>query len=329
MRGRGVSHHRCCCDPADLLRAIPCEACCPEYGAGLPVDPAAVPDWGRLPVFYLHGKCWRITGAWDAEPPPDETIIRSVYDFLRWANCPGCIFGIPDCPILTPGCDAVGLQPDNFTIDVRSVGAGALFAGGTPVDWDFTVRTVVVAKANRCRPGCRTDPCVNLQGGEWHTGSDWIQTRRTTFSGYYRIGANRYDAQAGPEFVSPFYDVWACHHSAGPTQGLGQARCVAEGFGNSLLVRARWSSGYPDPETFGGFFWLKGEALQKHCEIEPSGTGTGEGIADTYWDLTIDLACCEDAPERPAPGGPGTIDPGGMAHIDRIEAQLRGGCCGQ
>lgn len=339
-----------CCDEADLLNAVPCDGCCPEYGRGLPLDAAAAPGWQSLPVFYLHGKCWRITGPWQSDPPDESEIIREIYSFFRWADCPSC-FGIPTCPTFAPGCDIVGLSPFGFRLEVRSWGSGsAPSSGWDRVSWDITAGETFVPRPDSCRTGCITDTQINagFQGSLWTTGP-WQSRRSSTVNGelvvdYSNGTTTRFEGIGGvvaPLAASPQYLIG--YSPSVPVAGSAVHNVFVreEGVGGNphpILRRVlnRWGGVFGPGKTLAGRCWLHAQLDDISVALEAAdGTTPVLSLDESHvsWTLTPTAYCCEDAPGgRP---GNGTrllqgydirTDPRAAAII--AQQMVGGGCSG-
>lgn len=349
------AHWMCCCGPpppAGLLRAIPCADCCPIYGEGIPVDPEAVPDWQSLPVFHLHSRCWKITGAWTGEPPPVWAIIRKVWQNRRYADCTGCRGSI-NCPILIPGCDVAGPVPDEYILRVKSVGeilAGA-YAGSS---WSVHVSTLVRPGFDHiCVVGCRTSPAVNIGRSfplvheSFHTGSGpqrLTHTSTGTFTVLYN--GNQIDKFKG--WGKPYNN-----NDVGPTLQLRHKSLLGNrygamawqyvgGDGQQRGFHFDFAWGY---RSRNGHFWLRGQEDGVDADVRNVGPGGGS----VEWSLRPRSYCCEDAPppdpppfdippgrfvapggatQVPPPGSGGRPASGGTDLDDEIGRALNGGCSG-
>ena len=321
----------CCCDggePPDLLKAMPCTACCQDYATGLPVDPLAVPDWQTKPVFYLHGNCWQVVGPWDSDAPPDWMIVRSVYDFLRFARCDQC-FSQGDCAILTPGCDAVGFVPNRYVLRVRHTGSGDHLNGhfwGT-FTWDVTTETEY-RPTQPCYTGCLTAIAVNAGGGlapdlESFHEFGGIEAVNTTVSGsvYWKSNNGNDDVPFSAELLTPATKLAANYKLKwSNTTNIGQ-NVFSQWTGRNLLfdvvelftLQSSWSGKLTGP------FWLRGSATASTALGLRNNPIAADPAGTVEWSLRPVSYCCDDAPPRPGRDrSPQSSDPNTAA----IEAAL-------
>lgn len=342
-----------CCDtvPPGLLAAVLCSECCARYDQALPVDPDAAPGWQERPVFYLHGRCWRIVGPWEGDDPPPWLIVRGLFDFLRWADCPSCFLDNLDCPILAPACSSLSPMPNEYALRVNSIGQGV--RNNVTWRWNLTTEQRITDVRIPCRTGCYTGPQVRAgavaslgnSGETFHglLGATDATFRSRFFGAVEAVQNGNVTARFVASTATRSGIAWGAeidvYHRSQPLTSFAYMAWdgVFEGFGNQRVVElaVRLSSA-----SNGAWFWARGERAGGSALFRVLGTDgfeiTNAQASLTRWSLRPISTCCQDAP--PPDGGPGDTDAGGgvgplgegnqRAIREHQAAGIEGGCAG-